>query len=88
MGLLSNIFKDKFGEWMENASFDELKDAYEERRQKWLKEEARTTGEKTPEMKRLDKEISRRAAEMWKNDPRRSKDPNYRWTDANRWEKD
>ncbi len=88
MGLLGNLFKDKFGEWMKSASDKELEDAYEARRQKWLKEEARTTGEKTPEMKRLDAEISRRSAEKWENDPRRSKDPNFRWTDANRWDKD
>lgn len=27
-------------------------------------------------------------AEEWENDPRRSKDPNFRWTDSNRWDKD
>jgi len=88
MGLFGKLFKDSFGEWMKNASFEELEAAYEERRKKWLKKEARTTGEKTYEMKRLDAEIGRRAAEKWKNDPRRSKDPNYRWTDANRGDKD
>lgn len=25
--------------------------------------------------------------EKWENDPRRNRDPNYRWTDANRWDK-
>ena len=88
MGLFEKLFKDSFGEWMKNASFEELEAAYEKRRQKWLKEEAKTTGEKTYEMKRLDAEISRRAAEKRKNDPSRSKNPNYRWTDANRWDKD
>ena len=36
----------------------------------------------------LNKEISKRVAEEWENDPRRNKDPNFRWTDANRWDKD
>ena len=66
MGLFEKLFKDSFGEWMKNASFEELEAAYEKRRQKWLKEEAKTTGEKTYEMKRLDAEISRRAAEKRK----------------------
>ena len=32
-------------------------------------------------MKCLDKEISKRVAEEWE------KDPNFRWTDSNRWDK-
>ena len=24
----------------------------------------------------------------WENNPKRNRDPNYRWTDKNRWEKD
>ena len=71
--------------WMETATKAELYDAYEEERLEWAKNGG---GEKTQKMKRLDKEISKRAAEEWQNDPRRSKDPNYRWTDANRWDKD
>lgn len=39
-------------------------------------------------MKRLNSEINKRAAEEWENDPRRNKDPNFRWADANRWDKD
>lgn len=39
-------------------------------------------GEKTPEMKQIDQEMSRRAVEKWENDPRRNRDPNFRWTDA------
>ena len=45
-------------------------------------------GEKTPEMKQIDREMSRRAAEKWENDPRRNRGPNFRWTDASRWDKD
>ena len=39
-------------------------------------------------MKRIDSEMSRRSAEKWENNPNRNKDPNYRWTDANRGDKD
>jgi hypothetical protein len=39
-------------------------------------------------MNRLNEEINKRVAEEWGNDPRRNKDPNFRWTDANRWDKD
>ncbi len=80
--------KDDFDDWLETASDDELENAYEERRQQWLKDGQNGTGLKTPEMKRIDSEISRRSAIKWENDPRRSRDPNFRWTDANRWDKD
>ena len=53
-----------------------------------LHEEWNGKFEKTPKMNRLNKEISKRVAEEWENDPRRNKDPNFRWTDANRWDKD
>ena len=36
-------------------------------------------------MKRLNFEINKRVSKKWKNDPRRNKNPNFRWTDANRW---
>ncbi len=88
MGLFRKRFTDPLGEWMKTASYEDLAAAYEERRQEWLKEEVRITGEKTDEMKRLDAEMSRRTAEKWRNDPRRNKDPNYRWTDVNRFDKD
>ena len=77
-----------FDNWIASASFEELKDAYEKRRIEWLNNGQNGTGEKTPEMEKLDRAISKKAAELWEKDPRRSKDPNYRWTDANRWEKD
>lgn len=80
--------KDEFGDWLESASDDELDDGYEQRRQEWAKNGYGGNGEKTTEMKRIDNEISRRSAEKWENDPRRNTDPNFRWTDANRWDKD
>ena len=73
---------------LETASDDELSDGYEERRQEWARTGFGGNGEKTPEMKHIDREMSRRSAEKWENDPRRNTDHNYRWTDANRWDKD
>lgn len=71
--------------WMATASKKELKDAYEADRLEWLKAGG---GDKTERMERLNNEINKRVAEEWENDPRRSKDLNFRWTDANRWDKD
>ena len=89
MGLFGNLFKSSFEKWVEGASREELSDAYEEERQQLIKDGFNGgTGEKTPKMKRLNDEINKRVAEEWENDPRRNTDPNYRWTDANRWDKD
>lgn len=89
MGFFSNLFKSKFEKWVENASHKELSDAYEVERQNWIKNGFNGgTGKKTPIMERLNAEINKRVEEEWKNDPRRNKDPNYRWTDINRWDKD
>ena len=89
MGLFGNLFKSSFEKWVEGASHEELSDAYEEERQQWIKDGFNGgTGEKTPKMKRLDSEISKRVAAEWENDPHRNRDPNYRWSDANRWDKD
>ena len=89
MGFFSSLFKSAFETWLESASDDELSEGYEKRRQQWIKDGFNGgTGEKTPEMKRIDREMSRRSAEKWENDPRRNRDPNFRWTDANRRDKD
>lgn len=88
MGFFSNLFKTAFDKWLETASYEELADNYEERRQQWMKDGFGGNGERTPEMKRIDREMSRRTAEKWEKDPRRNTDPNFRWTDANRWDKD
>lgn len=86
--IFSNLTKDEVARIIESGSDEDLENAYEERRLEWLANGQNGTGKKTADMKRLDKEISRRAAEKWENDPRRNRDPNYRWTDANRWDKD
>jgi len=88
MGFFSNLFKNSLENWIENASDEELADGYEERRQQWMKDGFWGNGEKTPEMKKIDSEMSRRTAEKWEKDPKRNTDPNFRWTDANRWDKD
>lgn len=85
MGLFSNLLKSEFEKWVEGASQEELSKAYEEERQKWIRE---GYNKGTAKMKRLNFEINKRVAEEWKNDPRRNKNPNFRWTDANRWDKD
>ena len=38
--------------------------------------------------KKLNEEINKREAKRLEKDSRRNTDPNYRWTDANRWDKD
>lgn len=37
-------------------------------------------------MKKLNEEINKREAKRLEKDSRRNTDPNYRWTDANRWD--
>ena len=86
MGWFSDLFKSDFDKFIENGTDEELELDYERRRQEWLSRGQDGTGEKTPEMKRLDSEMSRRSAERWQKDPRRNSDPNYRWTDTNRWD--
>lgn len=88
LGAFSNAAKDEVSRIIESGSDEDLEHAYEKRRLEWLANGQNGTGEKTADMKRLDREMSRRAAEKWENDPRRNRDPNYRWTDANRWDKD
>ena len=86
MGWFSDLFKSDVDKFIENGTDEELELDYERRRQEWLSRGQDGTGEKTPEMKRLGSEMSRRSAERWQKDPRRNSDPNYRWTDANRWD--
>ena len=89
MGLFGNLFKSEFEKWVEGASCEELSEAYEEERQKWIREGYNGgTGKKTAKMNRLNSEIRKRVAKEWENDPCRTKDPNFRRTDANRWDKD
>ena len=75
-----------FNHWLKSASDDELAEKYKYLRQQWAKNGYGGNGEKTPEMKLIDREMSSRAAEKQKSDPHCNRDPNYRWTDSNRWD--
>ena len=72
MGILRYLFK----------SDEQLDNEYEVERKKWIK----TGGDFTKKMDSINKEFNRRAAKKNKKDPNR--DPNYRWSDKNRWDKD
>ncbi len=89
MGILSNIFRGGFEKWVETASHEELSEAFEAERKQWIANGFNGGTQKfTPKMRRLNEELSKRSAEEWENNPTRNRDPNYRWTDANRWDKD
>lgn len=69
-----------------NASDSELEEEYERLRQEWLADDQPGYPNKTPEMERISQEMTRRAEIAWANDPRRNTDPDFRWSDSNRWE--
>lgn len=87
MGLFKSLLKNSFDSWLENASDSELSDGYEKRRQDWVNSGFGGNGEPTQEMKKINKEMSKRSSEKWEKDPNRNTDPNFRWTDSNRWDK-
>lgn len=77
-----------FGLFKSNKK-EKLSKSYEKERQKWIAGGFnKGTGEKSAKMKRLDKKLRKCAEKEWKKNPKRNKDPNFRWTDANRWDKD
>ncbi|MFH0766653.1 MAG: hypothetical protein ABII85_00030 [Bacillota bacterium] len=84
-GVFYVINKDKklsLLDWLKIATKEELEDAYEKLRLDYLK-----TGVKEYPMEQISQELGNRGAEEWfKNHPRNT-DPNFRWTDANRWDK-
>lgn len=65
LGAFSNAAKDEVSRIIESGSDEDLEHAYEKRRLEWLANGQNGTGEKTDDMKRLDREMSRRAAEKW-----------------------
>lgn len=81
-GVVYIMYKGKkisFEDWLKIASDKELNEAYEKLRlTEYLK-----TGTKSYVMEQLDREMSER---MPKNPPH--PDINFRWTDANRWDRD
>lgn len=82
--VIYNKGKVSFDDWLKLAPTEELREAYEKLRvEKYLK-----TGVKPHEMEKIGQVLGDRGAKEWfKNHPP-NLDPNFRWTDANRWEKD
>lgn len=76
--------KISFDDWLKVAPTDELKDAYEKLRLGVFCK----TGDKPPEMERISHELGVRGAKEWFEKYPESYNPNYRWSDANRWDKD
>ena len=79
------LFRNKkvsFPDWLKLASKEELEEAYEKLRLDFCK-----TGTKSYGMEQIGHELGERGAKEWfaKHPP--NLDPNFRWTDANRWEK-
>jgi len=80
------LCKDKkvsFPDWLKNASTEELEGAYEKMRLDYCK-----TGTKSVEMQKIGEELSDRGAKEWFKKHPPNPDPNFRWTDANRWDQD
>ena len=76
----SNPLK-KFEEWAKIARKDELSAELEKNRQRWLK-----TGDYGPTEEILKSEMLKRLEEEALKNPFRNTNPNWRWTDKNRWE--
>lgn len=72
-----------FSDWLKIASRDELEEVYEKMRLDFCK-----TGTKSFGMEQISHELGERGAKEWfaKHPP--NMNPNFRWTDANRWDKD
>lgn len=77
------LFGNSLDKWLKSASDEELDAGYEEKRQEWIKTGFNGNGERSPEMEKINKEINKRSAEKWKNNPNR--DPNFHWSDKGRW---
>ena len=73
--------KISFADWLKKAPKEELEDAYEKLRQVFCK-----TGTKPLGMEQISRELGERGAKEWFGKHPPNIDPNYRWTDANRWD--
>ena len=80
---LSKNGKISFDEWLKLASKEELREAYD-KMMPFFKE----TGRKTFEMNKISEELGLREAKEWFEKHPPNLDPNFRWTDAARWDKD
>ena len=80
--------------WFKKASESELKREREKVRRAYCN--SYNDGLSDSEASRLydllsvfDEELAKKwDSSEWENNPKRNRDPNYRWTDKNRWEKD
>lgn len=70
-----------FSNWLKIASKEELDEAYKKLQQIFHK-----TGTKSFEMEQISQELGARGAKEWFEKHPPNLDPNYRWTDKNRWE--
>lgn len=69
------------------SSDDALRAEREVIRQEYSKtQDPRRSDELRMKMNYIDNKLSTRAEQARKNDPQNNKDPNYHWTDKNRWE--
>lgn len=75
--------KISFPEWIKNASKEELDYAYDNMRLNFCE-----TGIKPYGMEQISQELGERGAKEWFEKHPPNLNPNFRWTDANRWEKD
>ena len=75
--------KFSFEDWLNTASKADLEHAYKE-----LQAIFHKTGDRPFGMQQISQELGKRDANDWclKHPP--NPDPNFRWTDANLWEKD
>lgn len=85
-GMVYVIYKNKkvsFSDWLKFASKEELEEIYEKMRLDSCK-----TGIKPLEMERIGEELGIRGAKEWFEKHPPNTDPNFKWTDINRWDKD
>lgn len=85
-GVTAVIYKNNritFLDWLKIASKEELEEIYEKLRLDFIK-----TGVKTFEMEKISQELGERGAKEWFEKHPPNLDPNFRWTDINRWDKD
>ena len=75
--------KISFSDWLKIASKEELDEAYEKLRLTFCK-----TGIRTKDMEKIGQELGERGAKEWFAKHPKNTNPNFRWTDANRWDRD
>ena len=81
--IYNNNKKIPFSDWIKNAPTKELDETYEIMRSEFCK-----TGTKPFGMEQISQELGERGAQEWFAKHPRNTDPNFRWTDANRWDRD